>query len=121
MDILIAFLVIVMVYIYGIVYYFYTRSKNAKKRKSVLMVRGITHLRRGNLERAQFCFENVYASNDSDCFLTAESLYYMAIISSHENEDSKALEFLQEAIHNYEIANDLEGVEKASELILELE
>lgn len=121
MDILIAFLAIVMVYIYGIVYYFYTSSKNEKKRKSGLMVRGITHLRQGNMERAQFCFENVYASNNSDCFLTAESLYYMAIISSHEDDNSQAVEFLKEAIYNYQLADDSEGIEKASELILELE
>lgn len=110
-----------MVYIYGIVYYFYTRSKNEKKRKSDVMVRGITHLRRGNLERAQLCFESVYVSKDNDCFLTAESLYYMAVISSKENEHSQALEFLQEAVYNYQLIDDIEGVEKASELISELE
>ncbi len=110
-----------MVYIYGIVYYFYTRSKNEKKRKSDIMVRGITHLRRGNLERAQVCFERVYTSNSNDCYLTAESLYYMAVISSQENEYSKALEFLQEAVYNYQMVDDADGVEKASELISELE
>ncbi len=119
MDILIVFLAIVMVYIYGIVYYFYTRSKNDKKRKSDLMIRAITYFRRNIFDQAQYYFELAYdASVESeDMHIAAESLYYLAFIYDAQGNNQMAREILQESLDYYQYINEPEGLQKAQDLM----
>lgn len=122
MDVLIAFLVIVMVYIYGIVYYFYKRSKKRQKKKSDLMLRAITYFRRKNFNQAKYYFELAYNESleSEDMFVAAESLYYLAFIYNNNGHNQMAREILQEALEYYQHINEVEGIKKAQDLMAKI-
>lgn len=112
-----------MVYVYGIVYYFYTRSKERQKKKSGLMIRAITHLRRKNYEQAQYYLEEAYleSTESDDISLAAESLYYMAFIHNENDNGSKALELLIQSLEYYQYLDESEGIHKVKELMSKCE
>lgn len=122
MDVLIAFLVIVMVYIYGIVYYFYKRSKKRQKKKSDLMLRAITYFRRKNFDQAKYYFEIAYNESleSEDMYVAAESLYYLAFIYDTQGYNPTAREILQEALEYYQNLNEYEGIKKAQDLMAKI-
>ncbi len=122
MDVLIAFLVIVMVYIYGIIYYFYKRSKKRQKKKSNLMLRAITYFRRKNFDQAKYYFELAYNESleSEDMYVAAESLYYLAFIYDKKGHNPMAREILQEALDYYQHLNESEGIKKAQDLMAKI-
>lgn len=122
MDILIAFLVIVMVYVYGIIYYFYKRSKKRQKKKSDLMIRAITYFRRKNFDQAKYYFEIAYNESleSKDIYVAAESLYYLAFIYNTQGHNPMACEILQESIEYYQHINETEGIKKAQDLMAKI-
>ncbi|MDO8869307.1 MAG: hypothetical protein Q7V10_01000 [Methanobacteriaceae archaeon] len=122
MDVLIAFLAIVMVYIYGIVYYFYKRSKKRQKKKSDLMIRAITYFRRKNFDQAKYYFEIAYNESleSEDMYVAAESLYYLAFIHDNNGHNPMAREILQEALEYYQHLNESEGIKKALNLMAKI-
>jgi tetratricopeptide (TPR) repeat protein len=122
MDVLIAFLTIVMIYIYGIVYYFHKKSKKRQKKKSDLMIRAITHFRRKNFDQSKYYFELAYNESveTEDMYVAAESLYYLAFIYDAHGDNPKALEILQEALDYYQHLNDIEGIQKSQDLMAKI-
>lgn len=108
-----------MIYIYGIVYYFYTRSKERQKKKSDLMLRAITHLRRKNYDQAQYYLEKAYLESidSEDIALAAESLYHMAFIQNVHGNESEALELLNQSLEYYQYLDESEGIRNVKELM----
>lgn len=123
MDTFLILAVMLMVYVYGLVFYFYKRSKDQKQKKSAMMVRAITYFRRKNYVQAQYYLEEIYnaAIESEDAYYAAESLYYLALVNIEQRNDQMALEFLKESFDYYQHLEDEEGIQKTQELLANLE
>ncbi len=122
MDALLIFAGVILVYVYMAIFYFYKRSKQSKKMKSDIMIRAITYFRRENWDQAQYYFEEVYNQSieSKDLHLAAESLYYLALIFNKQGQDEYASEFVSEALNYYEHLEEEEGIQKASQLLSQI-
>ncbi|MGC9517120.1 MAG: tetratricopeptide repeat protein [Methanomicrobiales archaeon] len=122
MEIIIIFAAMIMVYIYFTTLYFYKRTKENQKRKSNLIIRGITYFRRENFEQAHYYFELAYDESVklNDVHLAAESLYYLALIHNKKGRKEAALDCIKDSLDYYQHVEDPEGIQKAEDLKMKI-
>ncbi|MCK9150992.1 hypothetical protein [Methanobacterium alcaliphilum] len=122
MDTFLIFAAMLMVYMYGLFFYFYKLSKDKKQKNSAMMVRAITHFRSKNFEQAQYFLEVVYneAMKSEDLYFAAESLYYLALVNIEQKDSQTALQFLEESFDYYKQLEDEEGIQKTQDLMIKL-
>ncbi len=114
MDTIIILGSMVMVCVYMMTLYFYSKSKQIEKNRSNIMIKAVTAFRQQKLDIAYNYFQKAYklSLKTRDLKNTAESLYYMALILKNNGNPDSAMEFLNESLHYYEKIGDEEGIEK---------
>ncbi|MGB9936444.1 MAG: tetratricopeptide repeat protein [Methanobacterium sp.] len=110
-----------MLLAYGgiILVYYRLRAKEQESKISNFMLKGIMSMRRGNLDKSLFYFNNAYecSINTDDIGDAAEALYYAGKIYSEQGEIDTALECWENADSLYLEINNTEGIEKIQNAI----
>ncbi|MBI5679578.1 MAG: tetratricopeptide repeat protein [Methanobacterium sp.] len=114
MDIIILLGAILLAYGGMLILYYYLRSKERKKATSDSMLKGLTSMRRGNLDKALFYFDKAYeySIENNSREEMAEALYSIGIVYKEKGENDNAMEYFNSSIDVYRELQDNEGLKK---------
>jgi tetratricopeptide (TPR) repeat protein len=114
MDIFVFLGLIILVYGVMLAIYYYLNTKERKKATSDFMLKGLTSMRRGNLDKALFYFDTAYeySIKNNSREEMAEALYNMGSIYKEKGENDNAMECFKGSINIYRELQDNEGLKK---------